>query len=332
MPSPFRPTPILLAVLAASALIAQSPPADPLPSEITESVEVRLVPVDVIALTESDETVPDMIQEDFELFVDGKRTPIDNLDVFCSAGAEADPTSMRFGAWPTPPDLTDGTRRIVLAFDYLNLARMGRTAALQDYQWMLKAKTGIADEEMMVVALTGGIRVEQPFTRDRAEIVKTLHRMEHDITLWNGNFSHLTAFPLWASLRALVSVLRTTPGPKAVVYITAGWGPSSNRYDNEWGAALNFDGPDAMPVRDYDENTIECHTSGEEVPKERRVYIRVEPHEGEVGRQNNQHARTNRRNPARTQKITAICPIELASPWISPRVHLLVNRSASPPA
>jgi hypothetical protein len=87
---------------------------------------------------------------------------------------------------------------------------------------------------MMVVALTGGIRVEQPFTRDRAEIVKTLHRMEHDITLWNGNFSHLTAFPLWASLRALVSVLRTTPGPKAVVYITAGWGPSSNRYDNEY--------------------------------------------------------------------------------------------------
>jgi VWFA-related protein len=233
MSSVFRPTPILLAGLAASALVAQSPPTEPIPSELTESVEVRLVTVDVTALTESDETVPDMTKDDFKLLVDGVRTPIDTLDVFCSPGAEADPKSLHYGTWPTPPDLTDGTRRVVLAFDYLHLSPLDRTAALKDYQWMLKQKAGIADEEMMVVALTGGIRVEQPFTKDRGEIVNTLHRMDHDITLWNGNFSQLTDYPLWASLRALVAILRVTPGPKAVVYITAGWGPSK-AYDNEF--------------------------------------------------------------------------------------------------
>jgi len=233
MSSVFRPVPFLVIVLAASGLVAQSPPAEPLPSELTESVEVRLVIIDIIALNENDETVPDLTKDDVELFVDGKRTAIDTFDAFCSQGAEADPKSMRMGAWPTPPDLTDGTRRVVLAFDYLHLVPLARTAALQDYQWMLKQKTGIADEEMMVVALTGGIRVEQPFTKDRSEIVKTLHRMEHDISLWNGNFSHLTELPLFDSLRALVSVLRTTPGPKALVYVSAGHGPS-NRYDNEY--------------------------------------------------------------------------------------------------
>jgi hypothetical protein len=48
------------------------------------------------------------------------------------------------------------------------------------------------DEELMVVALTGGLRVEQPFTKDRGVVVDTLRRMEHDISLWNGNFGHLT--------------------------------------------------------------------------------------------------------------------------------------------
>jgi VWFA-related protein len=233
MSSVFRPVPFLAIVLAASGLVAQSPPAEPLPSELTESVEVRLVIIDIIALNEKDETVPDLTKDDVELFVDGKRTAVDTFDAFCSQGAEADPKSLRMGAWPTPPDLTDGTRRVVLVFDYLHLAPLERTAALQDYQWMLKKKAGIDDEEMMVVALTGGIRVEQPFTKDRSETVKTLHRMEHDISLWNGNFSYLTEFPLFASLDALVAVLRTTPGPKAVVYITAGLGPS-NRYDNEY--------------------------------------------------------------------------------------------------
>jgi len=74
----------------------------------------------------------------------------------------------------------------------------------------------------MVVALTGGVRVEQPFTTDREAVVESLRRMEHDITLWNGNFSHLTEQPMFAGLQSLVTVLRMTPGPKAVVLFSAG--------------------------------------------------------------------------------------------------------------
>ncbi len=244
MPSVLRTAPILVAVLVASRIGAQSSPAAPMPSELNESVEVRLVTVDVVALDAEDRTVPDMAKGDFELFVDGKPTEIDTLDTYCESGAEADPQSRRLGAWATPRDLEDGTRRVVLAFDYLHLTTarcpdsdprscIFHTKALEEFQSVLEAKTGTADEEMMVVALTGGLRVEQPFTKDRRAVIDTLDRMEHDVSLWNGNFKHLTEEPFFTALRALVTVLRTSPGAKAVVFVSAGPGPG-NAYDLDY--------------------------------------------------------------------------------------------------
>jgi len=244
MPSVLRTVPILVAVLVVSRIGAQSRPAEATPSQLKESIEVRLVTVDVVALDADDMTVPDMTKDDFELFVDGKPTEIDTLDTYCASGAEADPKSRRLGEWATPRDLEDGTRRVVLAFDYLHLPTapcpdtdsrscIFHTKALQEFQRVLEAKAGNADEEMMVVALTGGLRVEQPFTKDRRAVVDTLHRMEHDVSLWNGNFKHLTEEPLFTSLRALVTVLRTLPGPKAVVFVSVGPGPGKN-YDGDY--------------------------------------------------------------------------------------------------
>jgi VWFA-related protein len=224
---------VLAALLAAAAGGAQTPSEPPLPTDIEEKIEVRLVTLDVVAMDGAGRTVADLARDDVDLMVDGTPTPIDAWDLSCSAGPEADPTG-KLGAWPTPTDLAEGTRRVVLAFDYLHLPTapcpdggpcLYHTKALQDYQRVLAAKTDIGDEEMMVVALTGGLRVEQPLTRDHAAVVATLHRMEHDVTLWNGNFTHLTEEPLFDSLRALVNVLGAIPGPKAVVFISAGPGP-----------------------------------------------------------------------------------------------------------
>ncbi len=244
MPSVLRMIPILVAGLVVASVGAQSTPAEAMPSQLKESIEVRLVTVDVVALDADDMTVPDMTKADFELFVDGKPTEIDTLDAYCESGAEADPKSRRLGDWPMPRDLEDGTRRVVLAFDYLHLTTAScpdsdrrsclfHTKALQEFQRVLEAKAGNADEEMMVVALTGGLRVEQPFTKDRKTVVDTLHRMENDVSLWNGNFKHLTEEPFFTSLRALVTVLRTLPGPKAVVFVSIGPGPG-NKYDNNY--------------------------------------------------------------------------------------------------
>jgi VWFA-related protein len=228
------------AVAVAFAFGATAAGDDPPPfaTDLKESVEVRLVIVDVIALDAKDRTVPGLTKSDFKLFVDRKETPIDTLDVTCEDGDRGDPASKRMAGWTMPADLAAGTRRIVLAFDYPHLTTVRcpgadptqpclyHTQSLRDYQAMLAAKTGVHDEELMVVALTGGLRVEQPFTRDRAAVVATLYRMEHDITLWNGTFDHLNEISLFTGLDALVTVLRAVPGPKAIVLITAGGGPS----------------------------------------------------------------------------------------------------------
>jgi len=236
------------AALLAIALIlpAPGPRAEaeaPLRTDLEEKIEVRLVTIDVVALDSQERTVADLTQDDLELVVDGETRAIDTWDAFCDNGSESDPNSRRFGEWVTPKNLTEGTRRIVLAFDYLHLPTapcpdmdgpcLFHTKSLQDFQRTLESKTGIADEELMVVALTGGLRVEQPFTKDRAAVLATLRRMEHDISLWNGNFGHLTETPLFTSLRALVTVLRATPGAKSVVFVSVGPGPG-NRYSLEF--------------------------------------------------------------------------------------------------
>src|SRR6185503_4320180 len=122
----------------------------------------------------------------------------------------------------------------ILAFDYLHRGGVLMTQALQQYREVLESKPEIRDEEIMVVAMTNGVRVEQPFTRDRRQVVETLRRMEHDITLWNGNFSHLTEYPWFSGLNALVTVLTGVPGSKAVVFVSAGPGPWGNTYETNF--------------------------------------------------------------------------------------------------
>ncbi|HEX4824245.1 MAG TPA: VWA domain-containing protein [Candidatus Polarisedimenticolaceae bacterium] len=239
---------LALLALAAWAPAAGAPPVDPEPIKVpnlSEQVEVRLVTIDVIALDGQDRTVPGLGKDAFQLYVDGKETPIDTLDVVCDDAPAPEPRTKKFGDWASPPDLASGTRRIVLAFDYLHLPTaicpdldppgpcMLHTQALEAFRSALAAKSDIHDEEIMVVALTGGLRVEQPFTKDRAAVLETLRRMEYDVTLWNGHFDPLTEYGMFRTLRVLTTLLHAVPGPKSVVLLTAGDGPTID-YDNDF--------------------------------------------------------------------------------------------------
>jgi len=65
MPPSLRLAPfLLLTVLADSEPGAQSPTSEPVPSELKESIEVRLVTIDVVALDTNDVTVADLTKGD----------------------------------------------------------------------------------------------------------------------------------------------------------------------------------------------------------------------------------------------------------------------------
>jgi hypothetical protein len=73
-------------------------------------------------------------------------------------------------------------RRVVFAFDYSFLDIAVRSKVLDAAQRMLQmSKTD--EEEVMIVALTSQVRIEQKFTADARQLNATLSRMKHDVTL-----------------------------------------------------------------------------------------------------------------------------------------------------
>ena len=188
----------------------------PVSTQETERVEVNLVILDTVVLDSRGNPVPDLTIDDFELVIDGKFVPVDTFDASCGH-------SMTEGDDPTL--LTDaGTEavdpKIVLAFDYLHLAPIERVEAIERMKAMVRSE-GIDGYKLMVVALTGAVRVEQPLTDDREAVLASLDRMENDPTLAVPDFFHQNAFVFLRGLTGLFDLLGSKPGSKAVVLFSA---------------------------------------------------------------------------------------------------------------
>jgi len=195
----------------------------PLPSELVERERTRLVIIDVVVLDSHDRTVPGLTIDDFELLVDSKPVTPDTLDVSCDEtlpDAKNVPWNERR---QSPPALTGTKRRIVLLFDYMHLPQqpIGRRAETLDHAMHMLETADLAGDEIMVVALTGSLRIEQAFTTDRTETWAALRRMQRDITLWAPSFYHNREKAWVRSMTTLFDVLGTYPGTKAVVLFSA---------------------------------------------------------------------------------------------------------------
>lgn len=188
----------------------------PIDSGIEEKTDVRLVLLDLVVVDKDGSTVPDLTADDFEIVANGDVRAVDTLDVDCDAGALAEPRAVRRAHRRPGVDDPGRAPKIVLAFDYMHLAPGEREYAFQQAEEMVE--NGAVDgEEIMIAALTGGLRIEQGFTGDSREVSGSLQRMHHDVTLWNGNFTHRHERGFVLGMKALFDVLGTVPGPKSVV-------------------------------------------------------------------------------------------------------------------
>ncbi len=176
-----------------------------------ERAEVRLVLLDVIVIDSDGNPVPGLEREDFEIRHGGEVVSPDVLETRC----EPEPIQRMTADRAMPP------RRLVLLFDYLHLPTLEREWALDTAIQMIREERTEGDE-VMVAALTGGLRIEQPFTTDARKVLASLKRMQKDISLWNGNFSHANEFGFVRGVESLFDVLATVSvGPKAVVLYSA---------------------------------------------------------------------------------------------------------------
>jgi VWFA-related protein len=163
---------------------------------LREHVEVNLVILDVQVLDRKGNPVPGLTAEDFDLSVDHRDVPIGSFDATCAERAE--------------------TPALVLAFDYQHLDEIQRGRALESARRAL-ASSRADGSEIMAAALTGGLRVEQSFTSDHAQIPAALRRMQYDPTLFAGNFSHMSEDGFVRGMTSLFDVAATIPRPKAIL-------------------------------------------------------------------------------------------------------------------
>ena len=215
---------VALAVIAAIAPAVSQDDPQPAASGTTENVDVALVLIDTLVLDAGGASVPGMTREEFLLAVDGKAVEIDTFDAVCPEGAREEPKAVsRNGSRDPVPAV--GGRRIVLAFDYFHNRGVLRQELLDGARAMIDRDMAAGDE-MMIVALAGGLRVEQRFTAEADAVFEALERMEKDVTLWARDFDPLTDRSFFESIATLLTVLGETDGAKAVVLFSAYDGPS----------------------------------------------------------------------------------------------------------
>jgi VWFA-related protein len=207
-----------LVVLHAPAVAQDSADSQPIRSDVQETERVRLVMVETLAMTTGSKvTISDLKREEFELKIGGKNVPIDTFDALCPVGDMPDPGILKKGD-PIPAPVAPGTpRKIVFVFDYYSLAITNRPLVLDQAAWMVEmSKT--ADEEIMVVSLADGLRIEQRFTKDKQAILDTFDRMEHDVTLWAREFGlGSTGQSYFDNVGGLLEVLEAYDGSKIAV-------------------------------------------------------------------------------------------------------------------
>ena len=204
---------VLISSLAPGFGAAQEPPRP----DVQEREQARLVLIETLAMDVERRTVADLTVDEFLLTIGDKVVPVDTFDLLCPVGAAADPKPHRNDD-PTPTLIAPETpRKIVLAVDYNFLGVPDRPFVLDAIESMLRMSKTPA-EEIMLVALADGVRVEQRFTKDLDELVASLRRMRHDVTLWARDFgAGAGGKGYFDNLATLMDLLETRGDAKAVV-------------------------------------------------------------------------------------------------------------------
>jgi VWFA-related protein len=218
--SRIRRAAVVLLALAIPVGPAAQQSTEPVETDLTEEVEVRFVIIDALVLDSSGDVVTELKPEDFELYIDLNPHPVESVDLDCPNGAFEDPRPVEHGRvreTTVAPVTSERPRRIIHVVDYKNLPQTRRVEVVRDIEAMIR-NYHTPNEELMIVAVTSRLRVEQPFTRDRDEILHTLRRMVEDPSLWQEHVNpHYAEFALFDALTALIRMLSGYEGSKAIV-------------------------------------------------------------------------------------------------------------------
>jgi VWFA-related protein len=156
------------AIAVIVALSAVTSPAQ----NVTETIEVRVVNIDVVVRDRAGKPVTGLTKDDFEIYESGKKQEITNL---YEVRAPESSTSRAQSAQslPAPPaqeaPLPVRARSIVMFVDNYSLDTFQRNKILQSLGKFVDEKLSPQDQVMLVLC-TQQVKVVTPFTKDRKAI------------------------------------------------------------------------------------------------------------------------------------------------------------------
>lgn len=161
-----------LALLPFPAARAQAPASSPADRTFGESVEVRVVNLDVVVTDRDGQPVQGLSSEDFEVYEDGSRQEITNFYRVEGPRVQADGE----GGWEVIAADSSFRRRVMLLLDNNFITTPERDRALAVLQGYLDQKFD-GSYEWGVVAVGDEVRVLEPFTSDKLRVRAALDRI-----------------------------------------------------------------------------------------------------------------------------------------------------------
>ena len=180
---------IAVVALCASTVIAQQQPPAPIPpgtdlTKLTESIDVRVINVDVVVTDKKGNVVHGLKKDDFEIYENGVPKPITNfyevegskpVNTFAEVSQAAQPAT---AATPAPaakaPEISENMRRRVIFFiDNLSLNPFSRNKVFAQMKDFIRNVMRPGDEAM-IATFNRSMKVRVPFTRDTTQLIQTL--------------------------------------------------------------------------------------------------------------------------------------------------------------
>src|SRR3954468_2779073 len=173
------------------AAMAALPAAASLAQQAAESIEVRVVNVDVIVRDHAGKPVSGLTKADFEIYENGQKREITNLyevrapEVAITTAGKATPSTPAAAPAETPVEIRP--RNIVMFVDNYSLEPFRRDKVLQSLDHFVD-QLGLQDRVMLVLC-TQKVTVVTPFTNDRKAIRDGVETVKKSASTYNRTAS-----------------------------------------------------------------------------------------------------------------------------------------------
>jgi VWFA-related protein len=183
---------VLAVILSAAALAAQQPTELP---KLTETIDVRVINVDVVVTDKKGNPITGLTGHDFEIYENGVPQKITNfyeVEGRKAINVATTPAAPGAAAQPAPAtreELPENLRRrIIFYVDNLSLAPFNRNRVFKDMKEFAKSAMRPGDEAM-IATFNRSMKVRLAFTRDAKQVEQTLDAISGESALGLSNRS-----------------------------------------------------------------------------------------------------------------------------------------------